>query len=50
MAVLAVLQGVNNDLCALQLGGSLAHVYTKAYSMFAHDQVSSLNKVMYCCV
>lgn len=34
-----MLQGVNNDLCALQLGGSLAYVYTEAYSMYAHDQV-----------
>lgn len=38
VAVLTVLQGVNNDPWALQLGGSLACVYTEAYGMYAHDQ------------
>lgn len=50
MAVPAELQGVNNDPCALQLGGSPAYVYTGAYSVCAHDRVAGLNKVLHCCV
>lgn len=45
----AVLQGVNNHPCAPQLGGS-PHVYTEAYSVYAHDRVSGLNNVPYCWV
>lgn len=47
MAATDVLQGINNHLCALQLGGSLTYVSFSSYSRYAHDQTSNLNKVLY---